>query len=355
MQNSVNAEMVQLARESRGMTQKDLAVASKLSQSTISKSERNEIRVSQDQLLAISRSLDYPVSFFEQQEPIWGFGVSGVFHRKRQSIPMLLQKRIQAEFNIRTIETKKLLEDIDIRHKNQFFPANTSDYGDDIEGAERVADLVRAKWNLPIGPIKNVIASIESAGGIVFKYDLGSPKMDAQSRLVDGLPPLFFAHKDVPPDRLRFTLAHEIGHIIMHSESPSGNIEGEANRFASAFLMPHNDIVEQLCPFTMNKAMALKAEWGVSIAALIMRACDLGVISASQKQRLFRIMSAAGIRKDEPVDIAEEEPRTLVRIIEVHRKTLGFSKSALCKHLCINETDFDARYSQGPILRIKKS
>lgn len=350
MTDTVNPEMIQLARESRGLTQEELSQRTSISQGRISKCEKGYASISINDLDQIARALDYPKSFFYQQARPHGFGVSGVFHRKRQSLPMLILKKIQAEFNIRTMEIQKLLDGVDIRSENEFHRLDIEDFDGD---AENVAELVRAQWNLPLGPVKSVIGVIESAGGVVLKYDLGSRKLDAQSRWINGLPPLFFVNQNIPTDRLRFTLAHEIGHVIMH-RIPTNNIEDEANRFASSFLMPRREIIADLSPFSLEHAVALKLKWKVSIAALVMRAADLGVVSPSQKRRFFTLLGAAGYRTNEPLTLPDEEqPVTVHRLVNVYLSDYRYTTADLCHMLSINKNDFLARYSSAPQLRVR--
>jgi Zn-dependent peptidase ImmA (M78 family)/DNA-binding XRE family transcriptional regulator len=351
MTGTVNGEMLQLARESRGLTQGSLARLTSISQSKISKYERDNLPISENDLAQLATVLQYPKSFFHNQLKAHGFGVSGVFHRRRQSIPMLTLKKIQAEFNIRTMEIEKLLEGAEIKSENEFHRLDIEDFDGD---AEYIAELVRAQWNLPLGPIKSIIGVIESAGGIVLKYDMGTRKLDAQSRWISGLPPIFFANENIPVDRLRFTLAHEIGHVIMH-RIPTKNIEDEANRFASSFLMPRREIIHDLTHFSLERAVRLKLKWKVSIAALIMRAFDLGILTISQKRRFFTLMGAAGYRTSEPVTLPDDEKSATVRqLIDVYKKEHNYTTAELCNMLSVNEFDFRVFYLQAPPLRIHK-
>jgi Zn-dependent peptidase ImmA (M78 family) len=109
---------------------------------------------------------------------------------------------------------------------------------------ERVATLVRAAWRLPLGPVANLTIAIEDAGGIVLKCAFGTPLIDAAHLWLPDMPPLFFVNENTSGDRLRWKLAHEIGHAIMH-QCPNGDVETEANRFAGAFLMPADEIGPQ--------------------------------------------------------------------------------------------------------------
>ena len=86
---------------------------------------------------------------------------------------------------------------------------------------------------------------LENSGGVVFMVSLDSDKFDALSVWASEMPPLIFANENFPGDRLRFSLAHELGHLLMHT-NPSPKQEEEADRFASEFLMPADEIEPQL-------------------------------------------------------------------------------------------------------------
>jgi Zn-dependent peptidase ImmA (M78 family)/transcriptional regulator with XRE-family HTH domain len=343
----VRGEAIQLARESRGLTQSKLALKTSIPQASISKFERGEQQISEDTLRKIAKVLDFPMSFFERDIVHRGLGVSGIFHRKRLSIPIHVLKRIQAEFSIRMSEIENLLHNVDIKSPHTFHNYDIEEYKD----VEEVAECVRAQWNIPTGPIKSVVGVIENAGGIVFKYDLGTRKIDSQSQYVSGLPPIFFVNKSIPTDRMRFTLAHEIGHIVMH-KYPAPDMEDEANNFASAFLMPRDEILEDLTPFSFKRAVSLKIKWKVSIASLIMRAFQLGVITFSQKRRYFTRLSALGYRTEEPIELPDEEPCLIRKLIETCRSELGFDFKSFCNIMSIGERDFRTRYLGMPAIRL---
>ena len=343
----IRAEAIQLARESRGLTQNQLAKKASISQASISKFERGEQEVTQDALYKISKALDYPESFFNKEVTLRGLGVSGAFHRKRLSLSIQILRKIQAEFSIRMFEISTLLHTAEIKSAYEFHYYDIREYGD----VEKIAELVRAQWKMPLGPIKNIIETIENAGGIVFKYDLETRKLDAQSHWISGIPPIFFVNSQIPIDRMRFTLAHEIGHIVMH-KYPTPDMEKEADRFASAFLLPKKELLQDINSFSLEKAMTLKSKWKVSIAALIMRAYDLGVISSSQKSRYFTQLGILGYRVEEPIPLPNEEPTLIKKLIEACQKELGFKIKDFCDVLSINEPDFRTRYLGMPAIRV---
>ncbi len=87
---------------------------------------------------------------------------------------------------------------------------------------------------VPRGPIDNMVELIEENGGIIIHCDFGTDLIDAMSQRIDGLPTLFFVNVNAPADRVRFTLAHELGHMVMHTISVRSDeeMENEADEFA---------------------------------------------------------------------------------------------------------------------------
>jgi Zn-dependent peptidase ImmA (M78 family) len=332
----VNPEMLVLARESRLKTQTELAREVTVTQGKISKYENGFLLVSEQDLMRIARALRYTPDFFYQHPRLYGLGSTTLFHRQRQGIPILLQKRIQAETNILRLQVERLLQSVELEHDNTFEPLDI----DAFDGnAAEIARLVRAGWRLPTGPLSNLTSAIESAGGIVLKCSFRVKQIDAVHMWVPGLPPLFFLNRDLSGDRLRFTLGHEVGHAIMH-RVPAGDIESEADRFASELLMPEKEIGPALTGLTLQRAAALKPIWKVSIAALIRRARDLHKITDSQYRRMFVRLSAQGYRAQEPFPIAVEEPTTVRELVGFHKTTLGYSDQDLARLLFTTDPQF---------------
>ena len=140
--------------------------------------------------------------------------------------------------------------------------------------------------------------------------DFGSPRLDGLSQWIDDHP-IFLITASAPTDRVRWTLAHELGHLVMHSDYVTGDVEAEADEFAAEFLMPAEAIRTSLTKPNLGELLDLKQEWGVSIAALIQRAYRLGTITAADRTRLLKMLSARGFRITEPGSdrIPPEHPR----------------------------------------------
>jgi Zn-dependent peptidase ImmA (M78 family)/DNA-binding XRE family transcriptional regulator len=333
-------EMLTLARESRGLSQVELARALELSQGEISKIETGFRVPDGQQVRRFARFLRYEDEFFYLNERIRNFGTSCLYHRKRLSTPDRVLRRLLAMVNVCRIQIRKLLISVDLKVESKFQSMDIEDYSGNVE---KVAQRVRTIWKLPPGPIQNLVREIEDAGGIVIICDFGTTKVDAVSQWLPDLPPLFFVNMSIPTDRLRFTLAHEIAHIIMH-QVPNDHMEKEADRFAAEFLMPAKEIKPHLYDLTLPRMATLKQYWRVSMNAILKRACDLKTTSARSKSYLWMQMGKLGYRKVEPIYISPEEPTLLDEIINEHRKELGYSQADLTRLLYGLETGLEQAF-----------
>lgn len=332
----VNADMIVVARDAHSWSQKELAERVGISQGKISKYENGLLEVSEEDLEAIAYATGFRSGLFRSTEPIYGLGSSALFHRKKKTTPIGVQRRVQAKVNIARLQLAKLLRAAEIETTSHFEPIDVDKVED---GAIEVAQRVRAAWRMPMGPVRSVTAAIEAAGGVVLLCDFGTDDIDAAHLWAPGQPPMFFMNANRPGDRHRFNLAHELGHAIMH-QFPTGDIEAEANQFASEFLMPRKEIAPELRGLTIQRAAQLKPRWKTAIAALIYAAHSCGAISESKRGILYAQLSRLGYRKAEPIEIELEQPTLVPQLVDLHRKALGYSDEDLLDLLMTDNPDF---------------
>lgn len=350
-----NHQLIVLGRESRGISQSDMAKQLGFSQGKLSKVENGLLAVTDEEISLFSRILGYPPHFFQRNEKVYGVGLSEFFHRKKQSVPQKQLMKIYARLEIRRMEIQQLLKSVDIDEPN--FPYLDPDkYNGDVE---QIAQMLRATWSLPRGPITNVIDVLEEAGAIVIPFDFEGANIDAICLSHPGSPPLIFTNFDRPFDRVRFTLSHELGHIIMHRRPPSEDtdIELQADQFASEFLMPKQEIASMLGNITLPKLASLKPYWRTSMASLLVRAKDLGKITERNYRYLWMQMGKSGYRTREPeeLDISTEEPLTLKEILNVFKNDLKYTRKDLSSTVALSETEFAHYYTpfESRLRRIK--
>lgn len=287
-----------------------------------------------------------PVDFFAQTDTIYGAPVSvHPMWRKKSNVSATELHRIVAELNVRVMHLRKLLEATDVEPVRKLPAFDSDEYGND---AEKIAGLVRRFWQLPDGPIHDVTALVEEAGILVAHSDLGGSSVSGVRFSVPGMPHIIVLNRQQSADRLRFTLCHELGHVIMHT-FPTPNMEEEANTFASCFLVPTVDIKPYFSGRRVDLRLlaALKPEWKVSMASLVFAAERAGALNKTQAQYIWKQFNIHKIKLREPpeLDFAPEEPRTLGDLVSLHINDMGYSLADLSKVLIMNETELAKTYS----------
>jgi Zn-dependent peptidase ImmA (M78 family)/transcriptional regulator with XRE-family HTH domain len=342
-----NHHMLTLARDARGMTQAELAETLRLGQGTLSKYETGFNEPPAELVEQFAGALAFPKSFF--YEPGRPYGLPPFHYRRRKKLSAKALARIVAEMNIRRIHLHKLLLSFQ-RRTNAFIPEiDPDDYKGKSKGRltpEEAARAVREMWMLPRGPIPNMVELLEENGGVVIPCDFGTDLLDAMSQRIDGMPVLFFVNVDAPADRIRHTLAHELGHMVLHTITLKSDeeMEDEADEFAGAFLLPADEIRPQLRRFDLRQLANLKGYWKVSMAAIAVRASRLQLITPYQSKMFWIEMGKLGYRKREPNEPPKEHPKLLRQIISFHVNKLGYSVAEMARLLHLQTSEFQDMY-----------
>lgn len=345
MDRAANPVMITLARESRGISQKVLAerlgelLRREFTQAAVSKLESGQIHAVGGLLAALSEALGYPESFFCEQYEVYPPGLG--FYRKHKTLPAKITNRIEAALNIYRLHVSKLLVSAEI----DFIPIPECDV-DEYGGAREAARAVRQYLKLPRGPIENVTEVLESLGIVVVPFNPQTRLFSGVSMLVNTESHVVLINSQMPGDRFRWTLVHELAHIIMH-RLPSETMEAEADEFAGEFLMPYEEIASDLKNLTVKNCIerlaALKRRWKVSMSAILTHGHKVKLISDWQ-HRQFRITLANKhiTRTQEPrgLDFPIEQPALLLELVDFHVGELNYSLSELSNLLGLYETDF---------------
>ncbi|WP_295634049.1 XRE family transcriptional regulator [Novosphingobium sp.] len=346
-----NHHLLTLARDSRGVTQAELADIIGMGQGTLSKYETGVLDAPDEFADDAGSALNYPASFFFQAGRPFGFPP---FHfRKRKKLSAKALGKIVAEMNIRRMHVEKLSVSFQLS-TNRFIPEiDRDEFQGRTLGVATISDLARSlreSWMLPSGPIENVVDLIEGNGGIVIPCDFGTDLLDAMSQRIDGLPVLFFVNTNSSMDRLRFTLCHELAHMVLHTTEfkEDGEMEKEADEFAGSFLLPPAELRSQLRRFDLPHLANMKAYWKVSMSSIAMNAHRHKLITDYQRKMFFIEMNRLGYAKREPNEPPREQPKILRRMIEFHRTKLEYSDSDIANLLCVTPEDFKRVYQPDP-------
>jgi Zn-dependent peptidase ImmA (M78 family)/transcriptional regulator with XRE-family HTH domain len=360
MAEYVNSGLLRIARQRLGFSQGEAAERLGVPQVTLSRYE-NAVAIPPDEFTARAASIyDMPISFFRQTDAVFGPPVSvHPMWRKKADVTVREIDKIIAEINIRVLQLRRLLNAVEYTPQSNIPRLDPDDYNGDVE---RIAALVRAHWLLPTGPIENLTAAVERAGVVVVHSSMGGSSVSGVSIVAPGLLPIIVLNQDQTADRLRFTLAHELGHLVMH-KFPNPEMENEANNFASALLMPKNEITIAFRGrrIDMARLAALKPEWRVSMQALLYRAQSLSLIEKSQASWLWRRFAMDRIKLREPayLDFPPEQPGVVSRMVRLHLENFGYSPTELAKAIHANDNLVNEYYDlnaapvvQGMRLRV---
>lgn len=309
-----------MARASRQMTLAQLAERSGLSTPTLSRIEQGLRDVDPYEVEVLAKAVGYPTATMYEPLPANSLGLPAFYHRKLSAAGEKQVRGIEGRCLMASIGLRNLLKLVELDAPHSIPTLDRDDYDGD---PEKAAAHARLRWQMPRGPIPNLIEVIERAGGLVIHCDFGVEAMDALYQPAPQLPPLFWMNSNKPFDRARFSLAHELGHVVMHhvyTEAPQAEVE--ADKFASAFLMPRADFRSE-CQMRLDlPALAqLKQRWRVSMAAIVRRAKDLHAISEYQYKSL--VIQMASMRKVEPYPISPETPRLLATLLQKFAQVYG--------------------------------
>jgi len=340
MPEQFNHILLLLARQYREMSQAAVAKSAGLTQPHYSRIESGLLLdgPSKENADRIADSLAFPVSFFYQPDHMAGLPISvHAMHRKKESVGERELKRLHAELNIRLMHVRRLLAATETEAE---LPLPRFDV-DDGGGPREIARRIRSAWMIPPGPVDDLTHCIERAGILVVMCDL-DPKIDGVTMQVRDLPPCIFLNKNITADRLRFSLAHELGHIIMH-RVPTDTMEDEANTFAAELLAPSKELYRYFIGrrITLESLARAKAYWRVSMQFVLYQAKAVGVIDHYPAERLWRRISQLGWRTREPADtdFEPEEPALFPALLNLHTADLEFKPGDFKKlfHIEIND------------------
>lgn len=309
-------ERLRTLRELLGLTGAALSEMCGVSKSWISQVETKAREASEDGLRAVAEGTGTPMSFFYARPST--IPRDSLHFRKLTTASRTVTKRIQAFYGESYRVSEEILHDAKYPTPPLPYAVNDELTDDDIEEfAEHTREALRLA---PDQPIPNLTRAMERAGIAVAPIVLTDPAGEEQSLTQHhfgisywggiGEVALVSYFPGLQGDRDRFTLAHELGHLVLHTFRPRAkDPEGEANRFASALLVPRVRALTEIGDrMPLSGYARLKATWGVSIQALIMRGHAVGNLSDSRKRSLFVQLTQRGWRKNEPVTVGRENP-----------------------------------------------
>lgn len=307
-------ERLKLARLKARMSQRELADRVGVTAMSISKYESNLMMPSAETLFKLAQALDVRLEFLLRQAP--HLLIEPVYRRHRR-MSSRTEEAIKAQIQDwleRYLLAESMVPD---EQSNEWLPAGFPYPVQTLDDVERAAVALRAAWELGNDPIDSLTELLEDRGIKVGVIE-GADDFDACTFLYDSHTPVIVVNRHRPVDRQRFDLAHELGHLMMRVAEGLDE-EKAAHRFAAALLVPAEAAFRELgrsrSHLDLLELMELKEKYGMSMAAWIRRAQDLGILRASATRHLWQQLSARGWRKQEPVELPAESPSRMFRLV----------------------------------------
>ena len=290
---------LKLARTAAGLSLRDLEakIGNRVTAQAIGKYERNESVPSSGVLIALGSALDVSVNYLVGDESLV---LEGIEFRKKKIVGRKQEARVGAII-LRQLERYLVVEDLLGLPTTDWNPYDAPYRVAEMAETESAAQGLRSAWGLGLDPIPNMVELLEARGIKVMTIDLGeidglTARVHRPGRRATRVVVVNSTHTG---ERQRFTLAHELGHIVIEVV-PHLKAEGAAQRFAGAFLMPaqslRSEIGRHRTSVSLGELFDLKAVFRVSVQALTHRCRDLGIINNALHQRLFTEFARRGWR-----------------------------------------------------------
>lgn len=341
-----NSERLCIARERRGLTQRALAEAAGLASKTISNYEKAGIfdAIASDSMERIAAVLGYPIEFFFDRE---------VPSLTPESVSFRAMTKLSAQKRDSALSAGKLVQELSTWIDTQFVlpKPNIPDCSfDGYSEPERAARTVREAWGIGELSISNVVHLLEANGVRVFSLAENCTEVDAFSFWMDEKP-FVLLNTMKTPERSRFDAAHELGHLVLHKHSSNNGRQAEldADRFASAFLMPERSILSSVPRMPkLDQLILLKKNWKVSLAALVRRSFDVGLSSAWHYRQLSIELNRRGYRTGEPQGMPERENSLILEKVFSALRAQGVKRAEILNQLRFPTDEISALTFNNP-------
>lgn len=343
-----------LAREAAGLSKADLSIQLGVSAAAIGQYENGTRTPGPDIVKAMSKYLGQPLAFFTRPAP--PKFTSPVFYRSLRSTEEEARLKAKAKLTYLWETLDYVLEIVTLPSldmpKVGRFPERPQEITNDM--IEMAAQTARQHWNMGDLPAPNIVWLLEQSGAIVLRVDLANDRMDALSywRAEDGRPYILLNDTKRNAFRSRADIAHELGHLLLHryikpqyldDRESFKLIEEQAWQFAQSFLLPERSFLKDVYSLSLDVLLALKPRWKVSVAFMLQRIFNLGIIANDKYSNYRKYMARRDWLRGEPYDAetAPEKPMLLRQLMEHLRDNRIQSPEQLLSALNINPIELE--------------
>lgn len=305
--NKLFSERFKSARLMNGMSLQDLAdkLGNTISKQALHKYEKGLVIPDSEMIGYLCEVLKVRPDYFFRENMV---ELGEIEFRKLKKLPSKDENRIvefARDYVTRYLELEEIIG-IATDFKN---PLDGLQPVNNFSEVEVAAIKLREIWNLGNDPIFNAIELLEDNNIKVIELDAGDA-FDGMQTFVKGnnIPVIALnVSKIKKDDRKRFTVMHELGHLLLPIKHlPENEREKLCHQFAAAVLFPAISLRNEL-GLTRNRLYvqelgSLKKQYGISIQAIVMRAKDLNIISENYCRQYFFFIKQMGWKVDEPIE-----------------------------------------------------
>lgn len=306
-----NHERLTEIRTVRGMTMDQLAAVLGVTKQMVSKYEDGKSIPPVDSISKMAEIFSVPKKYLFKDSISLAAGSSTLFLRA----PLETTRKARAYARIVSAWGYEITKAID-GVQSPFINLSVDEH---LTIPEKAME-VRRQWGLGTQPIKNMVELLESKGFNIFAIESPDLKTEAYSQIINDIPVIILNIGIGTSVRQRFSLAHELGHMILHRDLVdlefdlrNREIENEAQQFAEHFLLPAGGFDASFVSPKIDSYIALKKEWLVSISAMVFHSESTGLIDSSKRSSLQKQINTRGWKKCEPLDneIEYEKPNAV--------------------------------------------
>lgn len=287
MKNIV-AYRIKNARKLRGLSLQKVAEELQVSKQMISKYEGGLSIPDSTKLIKLSKLFGLKVDYFFNAFKV---ELNEVSFRKKSSFSQKKQNSLKEQIKIR-LENYLYIEDIlsiDYSFINPLADFEVKNKADIIEAVRKLKEA----WEIGFDPVHNIIQLLEDKRIKIIELSDAADNFDGLATYVDDKFPVIVLNKNFPVERKRFSLLHELGHILLKiSDQCELSEENASNKFASEFLFPSNVLIEEFGGkrerISMDELISIQEKYGISIKALVYNLSDEGILSKKQHADFYK-------------------------------------------------------------------
>ena len=334
-----------------------------ISKQGLSNYEKNKRTPKASALMALANALRVKAEYFLEESEVT---IEWTAYRCQSRLLKRQKEEIEAVAQS-VAERQMYLQSTLLPGQKPDFPVRTKVKSE--KDAEKAAEGLREEWKLGTDALESLTQIVESKGAVLVEHPMEGVKFDGLSGWINGSFPVIVLNPRVPTDRLRFDLAHELGHLVLDcGRKGAKEEENLAHRFAGAFLAPADtvrmELGERRRTIDFQELALLKKRYGFSMQGFIHRARQLGIVSEAECKRMWIKFSRLGWRKKEPVEyIGDETPTRLAQLamralaegIITEEKAREFTTQMELEGLPVKKKgNMDATPKAGELLRMPR-